>query len=180
MDAKPDGGTRIKWYQATGAAVLVTIGLWAGGLLLSQWTSKSSPVDRSTLPIPTSPSPQASPIEPISSQPDPKAIANRQGTLRISNPTDYPIRVALLSKVPTSPKPNYDVPAHWDFAPQEGSSRGLVVSLPDRSVKLQKGDVLVAFAQDGSRRYWGPYVVDATEAPAWNSKAGEWQLTLQP
>jgi hypothetical protein len=75
---------------------------------------------------------------------------------------------------------NYELPAHWDFAPEEGGTQGLLVSLPDRALKLKKGDVLVAFAQDGSGRYWGPYVVDKTALPLWNAKAVEWQLILQP
>lgn len=107
----------------------------------------------------------------------------RQGVLRISNPTEYPIRVALLAKKSTSStpaKPAYEVPAHWDFAPQEGGTKGLIVSLPNQNLKVKKGDVLVAFAQDGSRRYWGPFVVGETELPVWNPKGAEWDLVLQP
>jgi hypothetical protein len=37
----------------------------------------------------------------------------------------------------------------------------------------------VAFAQDGSRRYWGPYVVGETSSPEWNPQTQEWQLVLQ-
>jgi hypothetical protein len=113
-----------------------------------------------------------------------RAIATRQGLLRISNPTEHPVRVAVLLKKPgvsenTSPSP-YETPAHWDFDPGEGSSKGLVLSLPNRRIKLKKGDVLVAFAQDGSRRYWGPYVIGETPEPNWFSKETEWQLTLAP
>jgi hypothetical protein len=74
----------------------------------------------------------------------------------------------------------YAEPAHWDFAPGEGSRQGLILSLPNGNLKLKQGDILVAFAQDGSRRYWGPYVVGETAAPIWNSKVSEWQLILQP
>jgi hypothetical protein len=103
----------------------------------------------------------------------------------VRNLSDHPVRIALLPKQPVWPKtvgdkPSYDTPAHWDFAPQEGSTKGLIVALPDRSVRIKPGDVLVAFAEDGSRRYWGPYVVGETEVPTWSSKSGEWQLTLQP
>ncbi|MBW4578440.1 MAG: hypothetical protein KME42_02575 [Tildeniella nuda ZEHNDER 1965/U140] len=123
------------------------------------------------------------------------APATRQGVFRIGNPTGYPVRVALLSKKTSSEsalpggntstvkavsQANYELPSHWDFAPEEGGARGLLVSLPDRTLKLKKGDVLVAFAQDGSGRYWGPYVVDETALPLWNAKAVEWQLILQP
>jgi hypothetical protein len=110
----------------------------------------------------------------------PDSVGSAKGGLRVSNPTEYPVRVALLTKSSDSSKPNYEIPAHWDFAPQEGGDRGLIVSLPDRGIKLKQGDVLVAFAQDGSRRYWGPYVVGATDIPLWNSKVAEWQLTLEP
>ena len=109
--------------------------------------------------------------------------------LRLSNQTDYPIRVAFLPKQvgvrkqqSADVKPSvYGEPGHWDFAPQEGATSGLVLSLPSKGiVQLEKGDVLVAFAQDGSGRYWGPYIVGETSSPAWNRQKSEWQLILQP
>lgn len=115
--------------------------------------------------------------------------------LRVSNRTVHPVRVALLSRTaaptaPASPTPadsatqptqtTYDVPVHWDFAPGEGSQQGLLLSLPDQRIELQAGDVLVAFAQDGSRVYWGPYVVEQTTLPLWNDAQQEWQLILEP
>ncbi|MEH1866635.1 MAG: hypothetical protein V7K69_16740 [Nostoc sp.] len=108
-----------------------------------------------------------------------------QGTLRMSNQTNQPVRLALLARQSVAKgsgtkQANYDVPAHWDFAPQEGSEKGLVLSLPQNNLKLEKGDILVAFAQDGSRRYWGPYVVGETQLPKWNSQNREWQLVLSP
>ncbi|MEH1966243.1 MULTISPECIES: hypothetical protein [unclassified Nostoc] len=111
------------------------------------------------------------------------SIAKDQGTLRMSNQTNQPVRLALLArqsgvKGSGTKQTNYDVPAHWDFAPQEGSEKGLVLSLPQNNLKLEKGDILVAFAQDGSRRYWGPYVVGETQLPKWNSQKREWQLVL--
>ncbi len=105
-------------------------------------------------------------------------VAVGLGALRISNQTDQPVRVALLGR--GDGQPNYGEPAHWDFAPGEGSRQGLILSLPDGNLKLKKGDILVAFAQDGSRRYWGPYVVGEMPIPIWNSKTSEWQLILQP
>jgi len=75
---------------------------------------------------------------------------------------------------------SYSKPAHWDFAPGEGGGKGLMLSLPEGKLKVKQGDILVVFAQDGSRRYWGPYVAGETASPAWNSKAGEWQLVLSP
>jgi hypothetical protein len=87
------------------------------------------------------------------------------------------VRLALLSKSKQI-KSEAHVPAHWDFAPQEGSEKGLLLSLPDGKLQLSKGDVIVAFAQDGSRRYWGPYIVGETPLPMWDSQQKEWWLIL--
>lgn len=106
----------------------------------------------------------------------------RQGGLRVSNQTDQPLRIALLARrsaAYTVPESSSLTPAHWDFAPLEGSDRGLILSLPEGNIKLATGDVLVAFAQDGSRRYWGPYVVGETAVPAWNPQVGEWSWVLK-
>ncbi len=112
------------------------------------------------------------------------AKASISGALRVRNQTEQPLRVALLTQSATNSsatsKPKYGEPVHWDFAPGEGSSQGLILSLPEGNLKLHKGDVIVAFAQDGSRRYWGPYVVGETDAPLLNRKTSEWQLILQP
>lgn len=102
----------------------------------------------------------------------------RQGNLRVSNPTEHPVRVALLTR--QLAEKTYGQPTHWDFSPMEGGVQGLMVSLPQGSLKLKKGDILVAFAQDGSRLYWGPYVVGETPAPLWNPQKAEWQLVLEP
>lgn len=109
-------------------------------------------------------------------------VAAIAGSLRISNQSDRPLRVALLVSASTSAasKSKYGEPVHWDFAPGEGGSQGLIVSLPEGNLKLKKGDILVAFAQDGSRRYWGPFVVGETDTPVLNPKTSEWQLILQP
>ncbi len=116
------------------------------------------------------------------SRPDPAALASSQGSLRMSNQTDQPVRLALLARrsgSSSSAQPTYGKPAHWDFAPGEGSGKGLLLSLPDSNLKLKKGDILVAFAQDGSGSYWGPYVVGETTLPVWNHQTGEWQLMLE-
>jgi hypothetical protein len=123
---------------------------------------------------PESPTPVASP----SKTPDPVAVAAGQGTLRVSNRSDHPVRVALLTRQTKSKV--YGEPAHWDFAPMEGGRQGLILSLPQGNLKLSKGDILVAFAQDGSRQYWGPFVVGETPTPVWNSQKVEWQLVLPP
>jgi hypothetical protein len=106
------------------------------------------------------------------------ATAKGTGSLRVSNRTEHPVRVALLAK--RQVQKSYGKPAHWDFAPGEGSGKGLMLSLPEGKLKVKEGDILVVFAQDGSRRYWGPYVAGETASPAWNRTAGEWQLVLQP
>ena len=121
------------------------------------------------------------------STPQAPTAAPVPGALRVSNQSEQPLRVALLTKQPgpnstanTASKDKYSEPIHWDFAPGEGSSQGLILSLPQGSLKLKKGDVIVAFAEDGSRRYWGPYVVGETPAPVLDRKTSEWQLVLQP
>lgn len=120
-------------------------------------------------------------------KPTPENPANKSkglGNLRMSNQTNQPVRLALLARhsaVKNSPsKTKYNLPAHWDFDPQEGSQKGLILSLPEGNLKLETGDILVAFAQDGTRRYWGPYVVGETPSPKWNSQTKEWQLLLTP
>ncbi|PIG94441.1 hypothetical protein CSQ79_03900 [Gloeocapsopsis sp. IPPAS B-1203] len=125
------------------------------------------PATRSPAPIPTTPAQEAVPT--------PNQAVTGTGALRMSNQTNQPVRVALLAK--RSPNTN-STPAHWDFAPQEGSKEGLILSLPEGNLTLNKGDIVVAFAQDGSGRYWGPYVVGETPAPVWNNQVQEWQLTL--
>lgn len=156
----------------------------------------ASPATQPTLAPDTKPVPVPTAAQPIEALPDqrPATASIRYGVLRIGNPTSYPVRVALLPQkeakqgsdktesaiAQSKESASYEAPAHWDFAPEEGGANGLLVSLPDRTLKLKKGDVLVAFAQDGSGRYWGPYVVDETAMPTWNPKAVEWQLILQP
>jgi hypothetical protein len=143
-------------------------------------------------PIPPAPTPSVSPKSPASIAASPSLLYS--GSLRISNQTDHPIRVALLPQQKSTasdpkaavPEPRshsgqlYGEPVQWDFAPQEGSGRGLRLSLPNGDLQIREGDVLVAFAQDGSRRYWGPFVVGKTTLPTWNAGTTEWQLTLQP
>jgi len=131
-------------------------------------------------PIPTPPEPDGELISPTDTEEfaaNTLANAKAVGTLRVSNRTEHPVRVALLTK--RQAEKSYGKPAHWDFAPGEGSGKGLMLSL-EGELKVKQGDILVVFAQDGSRRYWGPYVTGETASPAWNTKAGEWQLVVQP
>lgn len=150
--------------------------------------------DPSPSPSPSSeaasPSPLAEPT-PIEPPVVPVVDPNARGGLRVSNQTEFPLRVALLHQQPeattveeaenkASESKAFNQPVHWDFAPSEGKSKGLILSLPNDNLELQTGDVLVAFALDGSRRYWGPYVVGQTSLPTWNEATEEWQLILQP
>ncbi|NJK42089.1 MAG: hypothetical protein HC934_13555 [Acaryochloridaceae cyanobacterium SU_2_1] len=105
--------------------------------------------------------------------------------LRVSNRSPYPVRVVLRRHRGSLPDPTplqspYTDAVHWDFAPREGSQSGLPVSVQQDVLRLQPGDLLMAFALDGSRRYWGPYVVGQTLDPINNVSSSEWQLILRP
>lgn len=130
--------------------------------------------------IPAKPKPISISVEPeeVKNASSIPANVEATGTLRVSNRSEHPVRVALLAK--GEAEKSYSKPAHWDFAPGEGSGKGLMLSLPQTKLKVKQGDILVVFAQDGSRRYWGPYVAGETASPAWNTKTGEWQLVLSP
>ncbi len=183
---------KLKLYPAIGLAVTITL-LTAAWFFLQRFQIEiSSAVPESdTVPVlkaaPTQPvaNPPAtvSQAEDPSSSPNPALATARQGVLRISNRSEHSLRVALLLKSPKAPSPKnpnpYEAPAHWDFAPGEGSQQGLIVSLPNRRIIVKKGDILVAFAQDGSQRYWGPYIINETPAPLWNDQKAEWELILE-
>jgi hypothetical protein len=192
---------------ASGISVLLAGGWILFSHSLSNSSLQEPALDSVTLPSPEVTQPaviaEASPLPSVLPSPKPVSPSQKQapenypttavkpspatdlststseGILRVSNATGYPVRVALLLKKKTTTDA-YELPAHWDFEPGEGGDRGLLLSLPNRTLRLSKGDVLVAFAQDGSRRYWGPYVVGETTLPTWNTTNQEWQLTLQP
>lgn len=152
-----------------------------------QPSSEVLPVTKSTSSSASNSTPAPTLTEPLATSNPSKtrsnAPATAAGSLRVSNQTNHPVRLALLpvqSTAKSGKQPAYGAPAHWDFAPEEGGSRGLVLALPNGNLKLNRGDVLVAFAQDGSSRYWGPYVVGETGVPLWNQQRSEWQLILQP
>ncbi len=116
------------------------------------------------------------PLEAIPGAVPTSTPSNRTGGLRVGNRTPFPIRVVLLQR--RNPQP---VPVHWDFAPGEGGSEGLVLSVQEREpLQLTPGDVIIAFALDGSRRYWGPNVVDETLAPFWDADTRVWTMIIQP
>jgi len=176
------------------ALIFFLLGLIIGRFQLTiSWTknesetlqiSKSSPILKPPLsnistpiPLPKSPIKQTQECNlSLTTSQSSKAIVNR-GAIRVSNCTYRPVRIALLAK---SSEQSYQKSAHWDFAPGEGSGRGLILSLPETKLILKPGDILVAFAQDGSRLYWGPYVLGETSFPIWNTKTLEWQLILSP
>ncbi len=114
------------------------------------------------------PTPNSSPIQP------------RSGFLRVGNRTPYPVRIVVLLRGGEhliNPKP-----AHWDFAPGEGGTEGLMLSLGEEAEPLQisPGDVIVAFTIDGTRRYWGPNVAGESLAPFWDPQNESWSMILQP
>lgn len=98
--------------------------------------------------------------------------------LRVSNQTSYPLRIVLLNHGDRYSQEHSTT--HWDFAPMEGSIQGLLLSLPDGSLRLESGDILMAFSLDGSKRYWGPYVIGESQQVQQDGQTQEWQLTLRP
>lgn len=131
-----------------------------------------------TVPVEVSeatPEPGTTPT-PSQSVAAPKPIT---GGLRVRNQTSFPVRLVLMESRPATAQNPYQEPVHWNFAPAEGSEAGLILSLPGGNLRLEKGDILLGFALDGSGRYWGPFVVDQTPLPE-KGKSGEWQLTLRP
>ena len=105
-------------------------------------------------------------------QQQPRAFA---GALRVANLSEHPVRLVLLNSRQPATKPT-----HWDFEPGEMGQQGLILSLPKGDLVLQPGDVLTAFSLDGSRDYWGPFIVGRSAQPQWHPRHREWQLTLAP
>lgn len=135
--------------------------------------------------VPDQPMRSASTSQSAAARPIPGNQARGQGgTLRVGNQTDHPIRVVLMPRsagAASSAKATASSePIHWDFAPGEGGLQGLKLSIPESDLKVTAGDVIVAFATDGTRRYWGPNVVGETSAPFWNTQTQEWSMILQP
>ena len=191
---------KLKIYQIViGVSIVLITGMFLGRFEITISNGSNGPSD---LPSPATALPPTPPVSPVATasadtanEPKPDSIptppeseeellssipANTKatGSLRVSNRSEHPVRVALLSK--RQAEKSYGKPAHWDFAPGEGGGKGLMLSLPEGKLQVKRGDILVVFAQDGSRRYWGPFVAGETASPAWNSTAGEWQLILQP
>ncbi|MEG4321946.1 MULTISPECIES: hypothetical protein [unclassified Microcoleus] len=188
---------KLKIYQILiGAAIILITGMFLGRfeITISHGGNRSSDLPSAATALP--PTPPVSAVATASTDtakgpkpdlpPEPEEENNSSipvngtaaGSLRVSNRSDRPVRVALLSK--QQAEKSYGKPAHWDFAPGEGGGKGLMLSLPEGKLQIKQGDILVIFAQDGSRRYWGPYVAGETASPAWNATAEEWQLTVRP
>ena len=102
------------------------------------------------------------------------------GGLRVGNRTDRSVRIVLFSRVTSQNIWQAIEPLNWDFEPKEGGKEGLLLSLPNYKVLIGKGDVIFAFATDGSRTYWGPNIVGETDAPFWDNQNKEWSMVLQP
>lgn len=102
------------------------------------------------------------------------------GSLRVGNRTDRSVRIVLFSRVTAQNVWKAIEPLNWDFAPNEGGKEGLLLSLPNYKIAIGKGDVIFAFATDGSRTYWGPNIIGETDAPFWDSQNKEWSMVLQP
>ena len=102
----------------------------------------------------------------------------RIGPFRVGNRTPHPIRLVILLR--SSSRLTNPETAHWDFAPGEGGSQGLLLSLGEEPLQIGPGDVVVAFTLDGTRRYWGPNVVGESLAPFWDEASGSWSMILQP
>lgn len=124
-----------------------------------------------------SPSQSETPAPLPGSSPSPQP-QQRVGSFRVGNRTPYPIRLVILlrsgERVLTPER------AHWDFAPGEGGSEGLVLSLGEQPLQISPGDVVVAFTIDGTRQYWGPNVVGESLSPFWDPKQQVWSMILQP
>jgi hypothetical protein len=69
--------------------------------------------------------------------------------------------------------------AKTPLPPRNHPSKGLLLALPNETIALDRGDIVTAFAQDGSARYWGPYIVGESNQPIWNDKTTEWEVTLE-
>jgi hypothetical protein len=106
-------------------------------------------------------------------------LAPVKGGVRIRNRSASPVRLVILRRQNTTTPKKQPIPIHWDFAPREGRLKGLLLALPNETIALDRGDILTAFAQDGSARYWGPYIVGESNQPIWNDKTTEWEVTLE-
>ncbi|MEN9226396.1 MAG: hypothetical protein Q6M54_13095 [Thermostichus sp. DRC_bins_24] len=163
------------------------VGFWQALVLVATLLGVGTPPLRAqTLeePVPASPEDAlegdvapALPLEPaFPGQAAP--TVSRSGAFRVGNRTPYPIRLVILMR--GGERLINPETAHWDFAPGEGGSEGLVLSLGEEPLQIGPGDIVVAFTLDGTRRYWGPNVVGESLAPFWHGESRSWSMILQP
>jgi hypothetical protein len=151
----------------------IVLGIALSVLAIGVWQKFSSQTER-YLPTPvviTQPTPS-----PNLTKEDKPAIAG-QGSLRVGNLTEHPIRLVVQSRGNSDPK--ISEPLNWDFVPGEGGTQGLQLSLPQDRVKVNKGDIIFAFATDGSRMYWGPNIVGDSADVVWQGDRHEWSFILK-
>lgn len=166
------------WIGAGLAFVVLMIGYLLTQFQISVWIEPAGSEPEAPPILEANPPPAAAPPTPLPPAAVNPAARIPQG-LRVSNQTPYPIRLVLLTREAQTQADEFRRPVHWDFAPEEGSQAGLLLSLPEGNLKLNSGDVLMAFALDGSRYYWGPYVVGQTSVPTPQGQPPEWQLVLR-
>jgi hypothetical protein len=180
--------------KKTRSPLLTALG--AIGLILLGWMLPRIQVRIEPVSPPSNLNPLVEPLPPppVVTQKEVVAIADaaplpegfRQGKMRVSNLSIHPVRVVILPQksdtltvgVPDGKSP-YSQPFHWDFAPGEGGQKGLPLALPTGELALNSGDVVTVFAQDGSQRYWGPYVLDRVSQPQWNDPEQGWLLQVK-
>jgi hypothetical protein len=166
---------------------LAVIGLILVGWMLPRIQVKIEPVSPPSKVEPLPPPPVVTEEKVVAiADAAPLSEGFRQGKMRVSNLSIHPVRVVILPQksdalafnVPAGKSP-YDQPFHWDFAPGEGGQKGLPLALPTGELALNSGDVVMVFAQDGSQRYWGPYVLDRVSQPGWNEQSQGWLLQVK-
>ncbi|WP_019498496.1 hypothetical protein [Pseudanabaena sp. PCC 6802] len=128
----------------------------------------------------TSPLPVTVPPLPTTSPRPARIPGKQQGALRVGNRTEHSVRIVLLSGKRDRASWDGVEPVNWDFAPSEGGAEGLLLSLPNGQIEVAQGDIMFAFATDGSRLYWGPHVVGQTNSLVWNGDRREWNMILEP
>jgi len=151
----------------------ILLGIAVSVLAIGVWQKFSPQTERYA---PQSPAPVA--IAPSKPSPNVTTITSGQGTLRVGNLTPHPIRIVLQSRANASNISGSE-PVSWDFVPNEGGDGGLQLSLPQARIEVSKGDIIFAFATDGSRIYWGPNVVGESGAVVWQGDRREWSFILK-
>ncbi|MDX2256231.1 MAG: hypothetical protein NW214_12000 [Pseudanabaenaceae cyanobacterium bins.39] len=166
----------IKYAYSVGLGILIAL---TG---VSLWHRFMPNPNRETVEDTTTPKVVVSPFPtPITRPTQPSLNDGKNiGSLRVGNRSDRSVRVVLYSRITSQNVWQAIEPLNWDFAPFEGGKEGLLLSLPNYKIAIGKGDVIFAFATDGSRAYWGPNIVGETDAPYWDSKNKEWSMVLQP